>query len=143
MTTFDKPAKTLDEHLALLKARGLRIPDKARARHYLANISYYRFSAYTRPFYIPKEGDHRFLSETTFDDILTLYIFDRELRLLLLDAIERIEVSLRAQMTNLLAERYGPHGYYLNAAVFNDRFDHGRLLQTLDKRCDGSILPKR
>ncbi|WP_293885389.1 Abi family protein [Thiolapillus sp.] len=136
MTTFDKPAKTLDDHLVLLKARGLRIPDEARARHYLPNISYYRFSAYTRPFYIPNEGDHRFLPGTTFDDILTLYIFDRELRLLLLDAIERIEVSLRAQMTNLLAERYGPHGY-LDAAVFNDGFDHGRLLQTLDRECGG------
>ncbi len=136
MTAFNKPAKTLDEHIALLKARGLCIPDEDRARHYLSNISYYRFSAYTRPFYIPNETDHRFLPETTFDDILTLYIFDRELRLLLLDAIERIEVSLRAQMTNLLAERYGPHGY-LDVTVFSDDFDHQRLLQTLSRECSG------
>lgn len=34
---------------------------------------------------------------TRFSDVLNLYIFDRELRLLLLDAIERIEVSVKAQ----------------------------------------------
>ena len=49
MTAFDKPARTADELLALLQDRGLLIPDPARARHCLANISYYRLSAYTRP----------------------------------------------------------------------------------------------
>jgi len=136
VTTFDKPAKTIEEHIATLKERSLNVSDEARARQYLSNISYYRFSAYTRPFYIPGKDEHQFLTGTSFDDVLNLYIFDRELRLLLLDAIERIEVSLRAQMTKVLAEHYGPHGY-LNADVFDDRFDHVRLLDGIEKEVRG------
>jgi abortive infection bacteriophage resistance protein len=43
--------------------------------------------------------------------VLTLYIFDRELRLLVLDAIERVEVALRAQWAHHMAMSHGPHGY--------------------------------
>ena len=132
MTAFDKRALSHDEHISKLKSRGLSIPDDARARHYLANISYFRLSAYTRPFYIPKEIKHRFLAGTSFDDVIMLYVFDRELRLLLLDAIERLEVALRAQLTNTLAERYGSHGY-LNPAIFDTRYNHGWLINKLQE----------
>lgn len=135
MTTFDKPAHTLTQHLELLRQRGLLILDEERAKHYLANISYYRFSAYTRPFYVPREPIHCFLPSTTFEDVLALYIFDRELRLLLLDAIERIEVALRAQMTNTLAEHHGAHGY-TDPAVFDDRYDHPWLMGKLEKEVE-------
>lgn len=130
MSAFDKPALTPDGHLARLRQRGLLIPDEDRALHYLANISYYRLSAYARRFYVPNETEHRFIANTSFDDVLRLYVFDRELRLLLLDAIERIEVALRAQLTNTLGEHHGPHGY-LDAAIFDDRYDHAWLLNKL------------
>lgn len=137
MTAFDKPARTADELLALLQDRGLLIPDPARARHCLANISYYRLSAYTRPFYVPQPTEqHRFLSGTTFDQVLDLYVFDRELRLLLLDAIERLEVALRAQMTNTLGEHHQPHGY-LDPGVFDTRYNHGWLLEKLAQTMNG------
>lgn len=131
MTAFDKPAHTIDQHLELLRQRGLVIADEGFARRYLANISYYRLSAYTRPFYVPREQIHRFLPDTTFEQVLALYIFDRELRLLLLDAIERIEVALRAQMTNTLAERHGAHGY-TDPSIFDDRYDHAWLMEKLE-----------
>lgn len=131
MTHFDKPAQSIDQHLDTLRQRGLAIPDEARARHYLGNISYYRLSAYTRPFYQPAQPDHTFLEGTCFDDVLHLYVFDRELRLLLLDAIERLEVALRAQLTNTLAEHHGPHGY-LDAALFDTRYHHDWLINKLD-----------
>ncbi len=132
MTSFDKPSIPHDEQLGKLRARGLLIQDESRALKYLSNISYFRFSAYTRAFYTPSLEPHRFLSGTTFDDISALYIFDRQLCLLLLDAIERLEVALRAQLTHTLAEHYGPHGY-LNAEVFDSRYDHGWLLSRLEK----------
>src|SRR5690554_5245430 len=91
---FTKPASTWDEQIELLRSRGLEIPDLEQARHYLSHINYYRLTGYWLPF----EADHsihRFKARASFDDVLNLYIFDREFRLLLLDAIERIEVSLR------------------------------------------------
>ena len=132
MALFDKPALTIEQQLSVLSQRGLMIPDRERARQYLENVSYYRFSAYTRPFYIPQQIEHRFLLGTTFDGVLSLYIFDRELRLLLLDAIERVEVALRSQMTNCLAEHYGAHGYTA-PEIFDDRYDHTWLMSKLEK----------
>ena len=130
MTAYEKPALSPDEHLAKLKSRGLSIPDEARASRYLANISYFRLSAYTRPFYVPNEKKHRFLEGTGFEDILMLYVFDRELRLLLTDAIERLEVALRAQLTNAMGERYGAHGY-LDPTIFDSRYNHAWLVDKL------------
>ncbi len=130
MTHFCKPSHSLDEQLAKLQARGLEIPDTVRARRYLANISYYRLSAYTRPFYVPNTEAHCFLTGTRFDDVLSLYVFDRELRLLLLDAIERLEVALRTQLANTLADHYGPHGY-CDPALFDSRYNHTWLMETL------------
>ncbi len=132
MTTFAKPALSPDEHISRLRSRGLAIPDEARARHYLGNISYFRLSAYARPFYIPNETQHRFLEGTGFDDIVMLYVFDRELRLLLLDAIERLEVALRANLTNTLGEHHGAHGY-LDPKLFDTRYNHDWLLDALKK----------
>ncbi len=132
MTAYDKPAVSIEEHLEILRGRGLDIPDEARARHYLANISYFRLSAYTRPFYRPNHPDHIFREGVRFEDVLHLYVFDRELRLLLLDAIERLEVALRAQLTNTLGEHHGPHGY-LDPALFDNRYNHQWLTDKLEK----------
>ena len=120
MTVYDKPAVSTDEHIELLRKRGLLIPDELRAKAYLANISYFRLSAYARPFYRPNQPNHHFIQGTTFEDVLKRYVFDRELRLLLLDAIERLEVALRAQVTNTLGEHHGPHGY-LQSALFDSQ----------------------
>lgn len=130
MSTFDKRALSIDEHIGMLRARGLIISDDSSAKHYLNNISYYRLSAYTRPFYVPHQPVHTFRQGTCFDDVLQLYIFDRELRLLLLDVIERLEVALRAQLANRLAQEYGPHGY-LDPAIFDTRYNHAWLVQKL------------
>lgn len=107
---FDKPPKTVDEQIELLRSRGMVIHDHERARHYLTHINYYRLTAYWLPF----EADHSrhtFEPGTTFDQVLNLYVFDREFRLLLLDAIERVEVSVRTQWAYYMAHQYGPHGY--------------------------------
>ena len=136
MNDFQKPAYTSDEHLELLRGRGLVIEDEDTARFYLANISYYRLSAYMRPYYVPESVEHTFQPGTRFEDVLVLYTFDRELRLLLLDAIERIEVALRAQLTNALAEHHGPHGHR-DPALFHQRYNHEWLCKRLTKAADG------
>jgi abortive infection bacteriophage resistance protein len=86
--------------------RGLQVPDQLRAQSYLSHISYYRLSAYCIPFRSVKD---KFNKNITFDDVLSLYMFDRELRLLILDAIERIEIGLRTQIIYQLAHKYGSH----------------------------------
>ena len=90
---FGKPAKTAEEQVDLLRTRGMAIADPAAAAHYLLHLNYYRLTGYWLLFEESHEP-HRFRAGTRFEHVLNLYSFDRELRLLLLDAIERIEVSI-------------------------------------------------
>lgn len=73
MTTFHKDPLNIEQQVDTLLGRGLVIDDRAFAKSYLSNISYFRLSAYTRPFYIPESDPHQFRPGTTFDDVLTLY----------------------------------------------------------------------
>ncbi|MBZ9889445.1 Abi family protein [Mesorhizobium sp. BR1-1-3] len=121
---FAKPAVSIEGQIALLEARGMAVPDHKHATHCLQHISYYRLRAYWLPFEdaVPAPGEHKFRPGTSFDDVLALYVFDRRLRLLVLDAVERIEVSLRGSWAHFLAMRYGSHGYL--DKVNYDREDH-------------------
>ena len=116
---FKKPATTIAQQLQHLQAEGMAIPDMARAEHWLRHVSYYRLSAYWLPFEHPKGNPSpRFLPGTSFDTVTALYDFDRRLRLLVLDAIERIEVAVRGSWASELAQRFGPHGY-LDVALYS------------------------
>jgi abortive infection bacteriophage resistance protein len=107
---FDKASKTINEQIELLRSRGMIITDQSEAQHYLAHLNYYRISSYWLPFE-DNHQTHHFRPNTNFKDILNLYIFDRELRLLVLGAIERIEVSWRSQWAYEMAQKYGSHSY--------------------------------
>lgn len=129
---YRKPPLTLDEQLHLLTSRGLDIPDTERALRYLSHISYFRFSGYWIPFeQTDTNGEHRFLPNTTFDNVLDLYIFDRKFRLLMLEAIERVEVSFRAHFANELGVKHGSH-FYLDSSYFNRKDLHKNFLTSLE-----------
>ena len=107
---YTKPALTYADQVAQLRSRGMTIDDEDTAKFYLQHLNYYRLGAYWLPFEAD-HGSHQFRPGTSFDDVLKLYIFDRELRLLLLDAIERVEVSARAQWAYRLGHLHGSHAH--------------------------------
>ncbi|MEJ1411899.1 MAG: Abi family protein [Candidatus Sedimenticola sp. (ex Thyasira tokunagai)] len=133
MSLFNKPALDVTEQLAQWQGRGLAVADISRAQHYLAVVGYYRLSAYSLPFQLGNP-DHRFIPNTHFDVILDLYVFDRELRLLVLDAIERIEVGIRSHIGNYMATKYGPH-WYLDESHFVRAYAHKALLAVIESHC--------
>jgi abortive infection bacteriophage resistance protein len=132
--TYCKPALSLDAQIDLLISRGLEIPDRDKARHYLRYIGYYRLSGYYLTFQqkTPGANHHTFKKGVTFGDILDIYIMDRELRLLVMDAIERIEVAFRACLSNVMSEKHGPH-WYMDQAHFVPRYRHGELLERIKR----------
>lgn len=135
---FVKPATTVDQQLRLLRQRGMVIDDESTARHYLHHIAYYRLRAYWLPFEIPTpDGEHALKPGTRFEDVLELYIFDRRFRLLMLDAIERIEVSVRSIWTHHLATTYGSHGY-LEPALYGRPDHYQKALTGLREEIDRS-----
>lgn len=135
---YTKPPFSIEQQIELLQSRGLLIPDRERVTRYLGHISYYRLRGYWIPFEQPDNGpDHCFRPGTSFDQVLDLYIFDRKFRLLVLEAIERIEVSLRAHYANLLGLRYGSH-FFLEERFFQNSEAHKRLLASLGEEIDRS-----
>ncbi|WGS59675.1 Abi family protein [Vibrio lentus] len=138
MATFTKTAKTLDEQIAILQERGLTIRDPERAKRYLEVISFFRLSSYMRPFQIPHDELHKFKAGAEFKSIVDLYAFDRELRLLMMDAIERVEVAVRATINNHMGIKYqtddqnsGSH-WYLNETLFRRDYGHKKMLSDVE-----------
>jgi abortive infection bacteriophage resistance protein len=106
---YTKPALTYEQQLELLIARGLTIPDRERALHWLKRKGYFRLSAYFLPFKIT--GTDKYIPGSTFTDVIKLYKFDAHLRLLMTKAIDRVEVALRASITYHLGHALGAFGY--------------------------------
>lgn len=124
---YAKPAKTPEQLLAHLESRSLVITDRSACLHALRHVGYYRLLIYMRPLQtLPSKV---FMPGTTFDDVLALYNFDRELRLLSMDAIEKIEVALRAAIVNTLAVQHGPH-FHLDSSQFTRQSDFTDFLAT-------------
>lgn len=124
MMNYSKPALTFKEQVKLLQDRGLKITDPDSVEKILSNISYYRLSAYMLPF---KRRDaqgniiDKFKEGTTWENVYDLYKFDRKLRLLVFDAIERLEVSFRTQIIYQLSHKYGSH-WQDNEEIFKKEF---------------------
>ena len=104
----------------------MEITDEEKAQHYLSHIGYYRLSAYMYPLLsIPKE-QHLFKQGVTFGKVMMLYRFDKKLRLLLFNEIEKIEVAVRCAIVNLGTEMTGnpfwltDSFYFLDSSRFNE-----------------------
>jgi len=127
---FTKPPLRFTDQVRKLEDHGLSVPDRHKAGFYLAQLNYYRLAAYCLP-YEQDHATHRFMPGTSFDDVLNLYVFDRELRLLVLDAIERFEVSLRTQMAYHLSHVHGSAHPHLQPDLFYDPLVYGGCITKL------------
>lgn len=99
-----KPPLTLEQQADLLIARGMA-GDRTAMMDRLAVVNYYRLSGYWHPFRL--ENEDQFRPNTTFAVVWERYTFDRQLRLLVMDAIERIEVAVRSQLAYHIAHQMG------------------------------------
>jgi abortive infection bacteriophage resistance protein len=104
---FDKTPLTIEQQADLLLSRGL-IADKEVLMNRLTVVNYYRLSMYIYPFRTP---DQQYKKGTTLDLIWQRYTFDRQLRLLTIDAIERVEVSVRTKLAYHLSHSFGAFAY--------------------------------
>jgi abortive infection bacteriophage resistance protein len=114
-TTYNKIPLSFSDQLVLLKSRGLQVDDDAKVISYLQEISYYRLSAYFLPYQNSKDT---FEKNSTFDQIIKTYSFDRELRLLVFNCIERIEVAIRTQFIYQMAVPHNDSHWQDNQSHF-------------------------
>lgn len=104
---YDKPPLSFEEQADLLIKRGL-IADKTLLVSRLKNVNYYRLSGYLYPY---RQANDNFKSGTTFEQVWRHYAFDRRLRILIMDALERVEVGVRTQLIYHFSHKYGAFGY--------------------------------
>ena len=140
MGTVKQPT-TLDQQLEILRSRGMDV-DESLARQWLASVSYYRLSGYWYTYRIlpipddprqPKRLDE-FIPGTTFAQVTALYEFDRKLRTLIHDGMERIEVAMRARIGELLVAK-GTLSYK-DSSLFREDFDHASWFRTAQGRVE-------
>ncbi|WP_440315785.1 Abi family protein [Leifsonia sp.] len=136
---YGKPAMTVDQLVDRLAERGMVIPDRERACRYLRHIGYYRLSPYTIPFQRSRP-DHVLRDGTSFDDVLDLYVFDRALRLLVMDAVERVEVAVRAALTDHMSTEYENPFWYAESHHFHDADKHAGLMKIIRRTSDDRLL---
>lgn len=98
-----KPSLSFDQQADRLIERGL-IADKSKLVEILSNVSYYHLSAYIYPFKI--DNSDKLQPGTTLEQIYRRYRFDRQLRCLVLDALERIETALKTKIVNIFTQQY-------------------------------------
>ena len=138
-----KPFKTHEQQIELLTNRGMLFGSESQAFHSLEHLNYYRLAAYWRPF----ESDHtthRFTDGTTFESVLDHYLFDRHFRLILIEAIEAIEVSFRTQWAYHVSHDYGPQGYVDQSSTMIKDYGNGKsdmgMLQSHLNRSDETFI---
>ena len=134
---YTKTPISISEQIEKLKTRGLLFPDEKKSADYLSNISYYRLRAYTFPFQDNKNPDHPFIQKISFEDIINLYVFDRRLRLLIFNAIEKIEVALRTQIIYHYSLEYGGF-WHLRPELYNNAVYFAEQIASLHKEIDRS-----
>ena len=139
LVSYRKPFLSIVEQISLLKSRGMQFANEEKAKEYLENINYYRLCAYWLSFE-SNHQTHTFKESTTFERVLELYVFDRELRLLMLDAIERIEVSVRSRFAYELSKKYGSH-FHLNESLFKNPYRYQQTLSKLKGEIERSKEP--
>lgn len=141
IASYEKPWMSCEDQLSQLTKRGLIVTDEAAALSCLERIGYYRLSGYwfalrersgvccplaTEGRKKLKKGStdklvlDNFKCGSTFQKAVDLYVFDKRLRLLTLDALERIEIALRVDIAHTLGE-YDTFAY-LNTSLFKDDF---------------------
>ncbi|BFK46704.1 Abi family protein [Alistipes sp. i18-0019-D1] len=130
--------------VSVLKRRGLIIENEAQAVDYLTNIGYFRLSAYFRPLLTEPKNNHIFKPDATFEKALNMYRFDRKLRLLLFNEIEKIEIAIRSTLVNTVSHETGTVFWMTDSYYFYNQPHFGlslSLIQTeLDRTKEDFIL---
>ena len=132
-TPFTDPYKNIDDLVHILRTRGLKIGNQQKAEHYLSTISYFRLSAYLVPLLRMPKSAKRFKSGASFRQGMMLYRFDKKLRMLIFNEIEKVEVAIRATIVNTICELTGDKFWMTNPIHFADTTKFSNTLSLINK----------
>ena len=129
----EKTFLTIDELIDKIKSKNISIKDENDVRNILETNNYYFIMGYKFAF---KNIDGTYKDNTSFEDIYSLYIFDKMLKLIILNPILEIEQKLKTIYTNNYSYRYG---FKVNDILDHNNYDLSNnylndTLSNLDKQ---------
>lgn len=128
---YTKKALSVEEQTTILQQRGLLISDPKQAGHYLKLISYFRLANYWKPMEADKVN-HLFKAGSSFENALSLYYFDKELRALVFTAIQSCEIAFRTQMIHHVSMVHGAF-WFANSTIAKSQSLYYANMQTIEK----------
>jgi len=137
---YNQPQISVSEQIQLLKSEGLEFSDENKALHILENISLFRIKSYLLPFRLA--GMRQFKPGTNFEDAYSIYKFDSELRKMICSELEKIEISIRTQLSLIMSDEAGIY-WFEDSSNFRDTARHADLLTNIQselRRCDDDAI---
>ncbi len=101
-----KVFKTIDEQISILESKGLEIPEKEFAKIVLLKENYFFLSGY-RHIFQKQNKDSKFLPGTTFNELYTMFLFDRKIRNIFFKNILVVENNIKSLISYQLSKKYG------------------------------------
>ena len=127
---MEKNFKTINEQVEILKNKGLIIEDEISVKETLLRENYFFIMGYRHAFMTsPKE--RKFIPGTTFDEVYSLFTFDRNFRNVIFKNVLVIENQLKSVISYQLSKKYGyKEKDYLNPKNFTQ--DHNKARRVRD-----------
>ncbi len=131
MTTYDKPFKTYEEQIELLRTRNLNISDPEFAIHALDTISYYDLINRYQRYFMPN-GDS-FIDGTTIEQLYSLSMFDRSIQAFILKYSMFIENIFKTKLAYTLSKDFGVDiSVYLAKSKYKESYQNPNNVLTFD-----------
>ena len=134
---FQKYPTTFLEQVDKLLGKGLNVSNRDEVAKKLSVIGYYHLTPYWIPFYKAK-NKHNFIEDTTIDDVLNIYYFDRNLRSIVFSAISFFEVYFKTIFANYLSVKYSDPFVLLRSNLFKNKDFYHNSLEMLKMSFDNS-----
>ena len=103
---IDKQFKNLEEQIEILKYKGMTITDEKYTKKILLRENYFFISGYRYPF-MRSMTDKHFLPGVTFEELYSLFLFDRDIRNIFFKNLLIIENNLKSIFSYQLSKKYG------------------------------------
>lgn len=123
--------RSVDEHLSILRRRGMKFQDEKLSIDFLSRVSYFRMKYFWVDL-IDIVSDN-FKENVYFEQVIERYEFDKELRQILFNAIETLEVGLRTRIISTLSLATDTGLWYLDKSLFENKEYHENFV--LDLKC--------
>lgn len=116
----NKIFKNLDEQINILKSKDLIIEDELKAKNILLKENYFFLSGY-RHLLMKNYKDKKFIKGATFDELYSIFNFDRRIRNICFKNILIIENNIKSIISYQLSKKYGfEEQNYLNSSNYTE-----------------------